>query len=203
MPDGSLVGSGTQRPRTGRRVSRPDRVLPAPSRAPGHPSERNTTMTELVLKMSISLDGYGARPDGSNDWIFPSYTNDATAWTVETLRGASTHVMASVTYRAMAAHWPHDTNDFAAPMNNIPKAVFSDRMTASAWGDTRFLSGALIEGIAKLKEQDAPGYLLAHGGGSLVRALCQNSLIDESRLRALPIGPREGEPNFPKPMNLK
>src|SRR5258706_2405383 len=168
MPDGSLIGSGTQRPRTGRRVSRPDRVLPAPSRAPGHPSERNTTMTELVLKMSISLDGYVARSDGSNDWIFASYTSD-----------------------------------FAAPMNNIPKVVFSDRMTASAWGDTRFLSGALIEGIAKLKEQDAPGYLLAHGGASFVRSLCQTSLIDEIRLLVHPVVLGEGERIFPKPMNLK
>jgi dihydrofolate reductase len=159
-------------------------------------------MTELVLKMSISLDGYVARPDGSNDWIFPSYTPDATAWTVETLRGAGAHVMGSVTYRAMAAHWPHDTSDFAAPMNDTPKVVFSETMTASEWGDTRFISGELAEGIATLKKDRAPDYLLAHGGAGFVRSLCRTGLIDEIRLLVHPVILGEGERIFLDPMDL-
>jgi dihydrofolate reductase len=159
-------------------------------------------MTELVLKMSISLDGYVARPDGSNDWIFPSYTADATAWTVETLRGASAHLMGSVTYRAMAAHWPHDTTDFAAPMNDIPKVVFSTTMTSPAWGDTRLLAAGLTEGIAMLKKEDASGYLLAHGGARFVRSLCRTGLVDEVRLLVHPVILGAGERIFPEPMDL-
>lgn len=30
----------------------------------------------------------------------------------------------------MAAHWPTGTDEYAAPMNNIPKVVFSDKLVA-------------------------------------------------------------------------
>jgi dihydrofolate reductase len=160
-------------------------------------------MSRLILKMSMSLDGYVARPDGSNDWIFPSYTPDATAWTVDTVRGASAHVMGSATYRAMAAHWPHNTSDFAAPMNEIPKIVFSETMTTSEWGDTRFLADDLTDGIAMLKEERAPGFLLAHGGARFARSLCRTGLIDEIRLLVHPVVLGDGERIFPKPMDLK
>jgi dihydrofolate reductase len=160
-------------------------------------------MSRLILKMSMSLDGYVARPDGSNDWIFPSYTPDATAWTVDTVRGASAHVMGSATYRAMAAHWPHNTSDFAAPMNEIPKIVFSETMTTSEWGDTRFLADDLTDGIAMLKEERAPGFLLAHGGARFARSLCRTGLIDEIRLLVHPVVLGDGERIFPKPMDLE
>jgi dihydrofolate reductase len=160
-------------------------------------------MSRLILKMSMSLDGYIARPDGSNDWIFPSYTADATAWTVDTLRGASAHLMGSATYRAMAAHWPHDSSDFAAPMNGTPKIVFSQRMTTSIWGDTRFLSGELIDELVMLKRQHASGYLLAHGGTRFVRSLCRTGLVDEMRLLVHPVVLGDGEHIFTEPINLE
>jgi dihydrofolate reductase len=153
--------------------------------------------------MSISLDGYAARSDGSNDWISPSYTADATAWTVDTLRGASAHLMGSTTYRAMADHWPHDTSDFAAPMNDIPKIVFSRRMTTSIWGDTQILSGDLHAEVENLKKQNTSGYLLAHGGARFVRSLSATGLVDEVRLLVHPVILGTGEPIFTGPVDLE
>ena len=37
------------------------------------------------------------------------------------------HIMGSRTYQDMAAHWPTSTEPDAAPMNEIPKVVFSTR----------------------------------------------------------------------------
>ena len=154
-------------------------------------------MTDLIVKMSMSLDGFVARADGSNDWIFPSYSDDAVDWTVGVLSGATSHLMGSTTYRGMAAHWPTDTSPFAAPMNDIPKIVFSSTMHESIWGDTTFLAGDLAEEIERLKAATSDGYLLAHGGSRFVQSLCRTGLVDQFRILVHPVALGTGEPLFP------
>jgi dihydrofolate reductase len=82
-------------------------------------------MRKVILKMSVSVDGFVCGPNGEIDWIFRSNDEGATAWTVETLWQAGLHIMGSRTYQDMAAYWPTSTEPFAPPMNEIPKAVFS------------------------------------------------------------------------------
>ena len=51
----------------------------------------NSTATKrkLVLKMSVSLDGFVAGPNGEVDWIFRSSGGgDSTEWILNTLREA-------------------------------------------------------------------------------------------------------------------
>jgi len=79
---------------------------------------------ELVLKMSMSVDGFVGSPDGGIQWVF-SNDPEAVAWTVATVSNASLHIMGSRTFDDMAAYWPTSTEVFAAPMNQSPKAVFS------------------------------------------------------------------------------
>jgi hypothetical protein len=58
-------------------------------------------MASLVLKMSVSLDGYVAPIDGSTDWIAAGASEDRLSWTVEPIsttvvtRGAVAHVFAA------------------------------------------------------------------------------------------------------------
>ena len=82
-------------------------------------------MRELVLKMSISLDGFVSGPNGEIDWIFRTVGDDSTEWIVDTLRQAGVHAMGSRTYHDMAAFWPYSDTPFTRPMNDIPKIVFS------------------------------------------------------------------------------
>lgn len=82
-------------------------------------------MRKLILKMSVSLDGFVSGPNGEIDWIFRSMDEGVMAWTVEILWQAGLHIMGSRTYQDMAAYWPTSTEPFAAPMNEIPKVVFS------------------------------------------------------------------------------
>jgi dihydrofolate reductase len=63
--------------------------------------------------------------EGEIDWIFKSHDKDAIDWTVGTLWLVGVHIMGSRTYQDMAAYWPSSTEPFAAPMNDIPKVVFS------------------------------------------------------------------------------
>jgi dihydrofolate reductase len=82
-------------------------------------------MRKLVLKMSISLDGFVGGPNGEIDWIFRTASSDSTEWVVDTVRQAGVHAMGSRTYYDMAAFWPYSDMPFTAPMNDIPKIIFS------------------------------------------------------------------------------
>ena len=82
-------------------------------------------MSDLILTMSMSLDGFVADASGDNAFIFSSTSEDATAWTMDTLGNTAAHLMGSSTYYDMAAHWPESHSVFAAPMNDLPKIVFS------------------------------------------------------------------------------
>lgn len=89
-------------------------------------ADPTATARQLVLKMSVSLDGFVAGPDGEADWVFrTSGGADSTAWLLETLRGAGVHIMGSGSYSDMAAFWPYSDMPIAAPMNDIPKVIFS------------------------------------------------------------------------------
>jgi len=87
-------------------------------------------MRELILKMSVSLDGFVGSADGGIKWVFHN-DPEATNWTLETVWNASLHIMGSRTFRDMAAFWPTSTGVFAPPMNQIPKAVFSKQGAAT------------------------------------------------------------------------
>ncbi len=75
--------------------------------------------------MSISADGFVGGPNGELDWVFKSMDSTTTAWTVDKLWQAGIHIMGRRTFQDMAAYWPFSTEPFAAPMNEIPKAVFT------------------------------------------------------------------------------
>jgi dihydrofolate reductase len=161
-------------------------------------------MASLVLKMSISLDGFVAPNDGDPTWIAAGRSEDGLRWTVDTVSGAGAHLMGSTTYAAMAAHWPGDTGPFAAPMNEIPKVVFSRSLTSAAWGETTIVGGAdLAESVARLKEERSGGYLLAHGGARFARSLVATGLIDEYRLLVHPAVLGAGERLFDAPLALE
>lgn len=77
--------------------------------------------------MSISIDGFAGASNGEIDWIFNTMDQEATAWIVGLCRTAGIHIMGSKTFNDMASYWPTSNEAIAAPMNEIPKAVFTQR----------------------------------------------------------------------------
>ena len=65
-------------------------------------------MASLVLKMSVSLDGYVAPIDGSTDWVAAGRSDDGASWTVETLNNAGAHHVGASTYAAGAGYGSPD-----------------------------------------------------------------------------------------------
>jgi dihydrofolate reductase len=181
-------------------------------------------MRELHLKMSMSLDGYVADPDGGLQWVFGS-DQEAKAWVVDYIADAGLHIMGSRTFADMCAWWPTATDQFAPPMNRIPKAVFSRRGAevlksadttralesararaadtqsvelqpgAESWAEAYVASGDLAEEIARLKAQDG-GPILAHGGVRFVRSLIAQGLVDEIALVVMPVALGQGQSIF-------
>jgi dihydrofolate reductase len=181
-------------------------------------------MRELILKISMSLDGFMASSDGGLKWIFDN-DPESTAWTLETVWNASLHVMGSRTFRDMAGYWPTSTEVFAAPMNQIPKAVFSRRGPAilkeiqttaalkdaranagssqsaelqpgaESWAEAYVASGDLAGEIARLKAQDGKP-MIAYGGASFARSLVAAGLVDQYALLVHPVALGKGLPVF-------
>lgn len=156
---------------------------------------------KLVLKMSVSLDGFVGSNDGDVEWIFPSVDEELQEWMVDLLGQAGAHLMGRITYVDMAAHWPGSDEPYAAPMNDIPKIVFSRTLSDAAWPTTTVLSGDLSAEIGRLKAEDGDD-LLAHGGAGFARALIGRGLVDEYRLVIHPVALGSGLPLFTAPTEL-
>jgi dihydrofolate reductase len=161
-------------------------------------------MASLVLKMSVSLDGYIAPPDGSAGWEAAGRSPDGAGWVLETVSNARVHLMGAATYARWAGFWPSAPGPFARPMNDIPKVVFSNSLKSADWAETTIVSGDLAEAVTRLKqEHSGGGYLLAQGGARFARSLVKTGLIDEYRLVIHPVVLGAGEQLFTAPLTIE
>ena len=181
-------------------------------------------MRDLILKMSMSVDGFVSDMDGRNTWMFGA-DQEAKAWSVDYLWNAGLHIMGSRSFQDMAAWWPTSTDQFAPPMNQIPKAVFSrqgpailakvntsaaldeararagatqsaeQQPGAESWAEAYVASGDLAEEIATLKAQEGKP-IIAHGGVSFARSLVARGLVDQFALFVAPVALGKGQPLF-------
>ncbi len=167
-------------------------------------------MRRVVLGMFVSVDGFVSGPNGEVDWIF-RFGDDATdEWIVENLWEAGVLAMGSRSYQDMASFWPTSDAPFAAPMNAIPKVVFTRNGRVDApgkqadtpgepgdgsWASPVVAGGDLADEIARLKAQ--PGKdIRVLGGASFAQALAARGLIDEYRLLVAPVALGRGVPLF-------
>jgi len=183
-------------------------------------------MRKLILKMHVSIDGFAGGPNGESGWIFPSMDEGTTAWTLDTLWQAGVHIMGRRTFYDMACYWPYTMDPFAAPMNEIPKVVFSkkgllepvsEKLTTRGFKDapplqqpegSEYLSphAATWAEVTVLtgdlateitRMKQQPGKdILAHGGAGFVQSLVRTGLIDEYRLLTHPVALGAGLPVF-------
>ena len=66
-------------------------------------------MTSLILKMSVSLDGYIAPADGSSDWEAAGRSPDGAQWVLDTVSNAGAHLVGAATYARWARLWRPET----------------------------------------------------------------------------------------------
>jgi dihydrofolate reductase len=149
--------------------------------------EQEGFMRRLILQTGVSIDGYVAALDGSHPWGDGDDGSDEAVkrWILDSVWAAGAHLMGRVTYQEMASFWPTSTSEYARPMNEIPKVVFSKTLQHADWPETRIVRGELSEEIGRLKRE--PGNdLIAYGGATLDQALSRLGLVDEYRLMIQP-----------------
>lgn len=121
---------------------------------------RANTMRKLILGMFVSLDGFVAGPNGEIDWVFKTGDDSTDEWIIDNLRQAGAIGMGSTSYYGMAGFWPSQDSPFAAPMNEIPKVVFTKKGLVDtpseepSWAKPIVGHGDLSEEVARLKAED-------------------------------------------------
>lgn len=152
--------------------------------------------------MSVSLDGFVAALNGEKDWVFKTGDEESLAWSAGKIRDAGLIIMGRKSFETMAPYWPTATGPFSAPMNEIPKAVFTkkgfkgvDRMpaptagqspAAASWAEARVFHGDLAEAIEELKAGSGKP-IIALGGAEFMQGLIATGLIDEYHLAVHPV----------------
>ncbi len=159
-------------------------------------------MRKLIIKMSMSIDGFVSAADGGKDWLFKTGDEESAAWSVGKIQEAGLIIMGRKSFETMAPYWPTATGPFAKPMNEIPKALFTKKgfkgidpgrtttaeqsSAAVSWAGARILNGDLAEEIRKLKAE--PGKpIVAIGGAGFIKNLIETGLIDEYHLAVHPV----------------
>lgn len=150
----------------------------------------------------MSVDGFVSDANGGKDWLFKTGDEESAAWSVGEIRQAGLIIMGRKSFETMAPYWPTATGPFAAPMNEIPKAVFTKKgfkgvdfvHTTSAghspaeasWTDARVFDGDLAQEIRKLKAESGKP-IVAIGGAGFMQSLIATGLIDEYHLGIHPV----------------
>jgi dihydrofolate reductase len=163
-------------------------------------------MRKLVLSMGVSLDGLVARPGrfGAGGWGLPPDDPALKERKLGWMANVGLHLMGRNTYEEMAGFWPTSDDAYAAPMNEIPKVVFSRTLDRAEWANSRIARGDLAEEIAMLKRESGKD-MLAWGGAAFAQSLSRLGLVDEYRLILQPVALGEGLPLFkdlPRPLRL-
>lgn len=175
---------------------------------------------ELILSMSVSIDGFVAGPNGEHDWMLPARSEASTQWLADQFGQVSLHAIGHRSYE-MAAFWPTATGPFAPHMNGIPKAVFSrsgaistallekvtaaikeatkdksvDQEVVDSWLHPIVAGKDLVADINRLKAEDGKP-INAIGGASFASSLIAANLVDVFRLAVHPVALGRGLPIF-------
>lgn len=158
-------------------------------------------MNNVVAFMSISLDGFIARPNGELDWHLVDeelhrHFNDQ-------LRTKAAFLSGRRTYELMVDFWPtadEDPNnppvmaEFAGIWRDKPKIVFSRTLREAGW-NTTIRSTVDRDGVDALKHQFSGD--LALGGAEVIAAFAADDLVDEYQIYVHPVLIGQGKPLFP------
>jgi dihydrofolate reductase len=151
---------------------------------------------QLILHMSVSLDGFVAHRDGNIDWLTPDDGADHGARrhraNLEMFGEIGLILMGRGAYEQMAPAWSSSDSPMAVVINALPKVIYSRSVSDEpSWSNTRISSADITEEIPALKRE--PGKdIVVFGGGRFGHSLIRERLVDELRLTVHPVALGEG-----------
>lgn len=149
-------------------------------------------MSKVTYSLTLSLDGYVVGPDGRFDWAEPD--DEAFAFATDEVRGLRAHLLGRRLYESML-YWETAEKDpaiteaeleFTRLWRALPKIVFSRTLDDVTGSNTRLATGTVAEEIAKIRDASGEGNI-GIGGATLAAEVAAAGLIDEYRMRVLPV----------------
>jgi dihydrofolate reductase len=163
-------------------------------------------MRNIILMMSVSLDGFFEGPDHEIDWHL---VDEELHWHFnEELSAMSLFLEGRVTHQMMAEFWPTADEDpassppeaeFARIWRDMPKLVFSKTLEHADW-NTTVVRDVVPDDVVALKAH--PGGDMVVGGANLAATFMRLGLIDEYRLYVHPVVIGQGRRLFPEDERL-
>ncbi len=141
-------------------------------------------MSELMIDVITSLDGYGAAEGWPGWWGLegPEYLG----WLEEDAKTPRTLLMGATTYRLMHGFAKSQTEGVDA-LGDVPKVVFSSTLDKPLeWANTHLVRGDAVDAVRTMKE-DSDTRLSTLGSLSLSRSLIAAGLVDRLRVVVFPV----------------
>jgi len=159
-------------------------------------------MRKLVLFTHITLDGFGAGPNGEMDWIF---VDDAIFdYAGKRTDNADAALYGRKTFEMMDSYWPtagdppdasrHD-KQHSEWYNRVQKIVVSKTYKGRQIPNTKIISDNLVKEIVEIKKGDGMDIVI-FGSLSVLNELIAANLIDDYWLLVNPVLIGEGLPLF-------
>ena len=157
-------------------------------------------MRKLKLQVQTTADGYMGGPNGEMDWMTLPWTDDMSAYVDALTEPVDCIVLGRKLAEGFIPAWaagPEGEDQASIDwMNDTPKVVISNSLTASPWDNAVVAGGDLTETVTELKARPG-GDLIAYGGSALVSSLLAEELVDELHLFVNPTAIGGGLPVFP------
>lgn len=152
----------------------------------------NTKLRKIIVTEFITLDGVIEAPGGNETphphggWQTKYELKEIGEYKLDELHSVDSLLLGRITFDTFAAYWPGQAgNEFADPINKMPKYVVSKTLQQSDWNNSHILRDPATD-VPKLKQSDG-GDILVYGSGTLCKALLHHNLIDELRLMIFPV----------------
>ncbi|MCG2618141.1 dihydrofolate reductase family protein [Terrimonas sp. NA20] len=159
-------------------------------------------MRKLIFEEFISLDGLAADENGSTSFFESATLNKhSDEEQLKWLDTIDTILLGANTYEMFVQFWPTDQSKgelVADKLNTLPKLVFSKRLKEAPWGNyepAQLVDTDAAETVRKLKLENGKDMVL-WGSISLAQSLMKADLIDEYRIRIVPVVLGKGRPLF-------
>jgi dihydrofolate reductase len=159
-------------------------------------------MGKLVVTEFVSIDGVFEDPGGAEGYEHGGWTfeydrgDEGNKFKMDELMEADVQLLGQRTYEGFAEAWPSRVGPFADKINQGAKYVVSNTIKDPEWQNTTVISGDVVAGVSKLRDE-TDGMILVAGSGTLVQALLAADLVDELRLMVFPTILGRGRRLFP------
>jgi len=169
-------------------------------------------MGRIIISDNVTLDGVIQDPAGDEGYRLGGWVGlikdspQLNRLALDEALGAEAWLLGRRSYEWFAKRWPSRSGELADRLNSLPKYVVSSTLEHLTWNNSTVLKGDVMSEVSKLK-QELNGEIVVPASFQLVHMLMEHDLIDELRLKVLPVvlgaGKRLfGETSNKKPMRL-